>query len=69
VADGVGGDVSANWGPACAPTKAEHDAIVAARGRNLTDDPMREARPVDTDTTSSPSLIDQYIHIDSKGTP
>jgi hypothetical protein len=50
-----------NWGPATAPTKEEHDAIVAMRGRPYTADPMREARPVDVHDTSSPSLIDNYI--------
>lgn len=36
-----------------APTKSEHDAVVTRRGRNYTDHPMREARPVDNDTTDS----------------
>ena len=44
-----------------APTKEQHDALVAARGRNYTDRPMRRARIADNDETSSPSLIDQYI--------
>lgn len=52
--------MSANWGPATAPTKEEHDLIVAMRGRPYTADPMKEANPGDIDTTSL-SLIDTYI--------
>ena len=53
--------MSANWGPAYAYTREEHDVFVSIRGRNLTDEPMREARPVDVHDTSSPSLIDTYL--------
>ena len=53
-----------NWGPAYGVTKDDHDIIVAARGRNLTDDSMREAKP-DEDQTATTSLIDTYL----KGTP
>ena len=34
-------------------TKAEHDAIVARKGRPFTQSPMRHARPVDDDASSS----------------
>ena len=45
-----------------APTKDEHDAVVARKGRNYTDNPMREARPVDNDDTDSGlSTVDRVI--------
>ena len=43
-----------------APTKAEHDAHVNARGRNYTDSSMRHAQPADTDN-NEPGVIDRYI--------
>jgi hypothetical protein len=49
-----------NWGPPTAITREQHDAIVAARGRPVTADPMREAKP-DEDLYDTPSLIDKYI--------
>ena len=54
------GDGVSNWGPAFAYTKDEHDLFVSIRGRNITDDPMKEAAPRDFDS-GSPSLIDTYI--------
>ena len=59
--------MSAYWGPPTALTRAEHDAIVAMRGRNCTDDPMREAKHED-DVADTPSLIDRYIN-NRKGEP
>jgi hypothetical protein len=59
--------VSANWGPAYGLLKEDHDAIVAARGRNVTDETMRDARP-DEDQTATTSLIDTYIN-NRRGTP
>jgi hypothetical protein len=50
-----------NWGPPVALTKAEHDVIVARRGRPVTADPMRPAKP-DEDTYDTPSLIDKYLN-------
>lgn len=35
------------------PTREQHDTTVAAKGRPYTQDPMREARPVDVDATDS----------------
>lgn len=44
-----------------APTKDQHDAVVARRGRPFTDSGMREAGlPVD-DTVSSLSIVDRVI--------
>jgi hypothetical protein len=60
-------DLRQNWGPASAPTKAEHDAIVAMRGRPYTDDGMRQvAHRADVD--ANPSLIDTYINNAERGT-
>jgi hypothetical protein len=60
-------DFRQHWGPACAPTREEHDAIVAMRGRPYTCDGMRQvAHRADID--ANPSLIDTYIN-DTKGTP
>jgi hypothetical protein len=39
-------------------TRAEHDALVAARGRPVTDGPMRV--PLREDETTVESLIDNY---------
>jgi hypothetical protein len=39
-------------------TKQEHDALVAARGRPVTDGPMRV--PLREDETTVESLIDNY---------
>jgi hypothetical protein len=58
--------VRQNWGPSVGLLKEDHDRIVAARGRNLTDGPMREARP-DEDLTATTSTIDEYLNL--KGTP
>ena len=60
--------MSRNWGPSCALTKAQHDAYLAARnGRPVTQDPMREARPVDIDPAAS-SLVDEYLNNAERGT-
>jgi len=42
------------------PTKEEHDAIVAARGRNLTDRPI-QPRKVDLPQPTGFSVIDAYL--------
>ena len=50
-----------NWGPATAPTREEHDLIVAMRGRPYTAEPMRAAERVDTDS-ATPSVVDTYTN-------
>ena len=43
-------------------TKAQHDAVVAVKGRPFTDHHMRQTRQVDDDATDSGlSIIDQVI--------
>ena len=52
-----------------APTREQHDAAVARRGRSYTDLHMRNARPADDDATDSGlSLIDRVI-ADSRRAP
>jgi hypothetical protein len=52
------------WGPNTAPTKEQHDAIVAMRGRPFTDDGMRPAKTEsdagDPDVATG-SIIDRVI--------
>ena len=51
------------------PTKAQHDAVVAAKGRSYTEPPMRHARQHDDDNTDSgPSMVDRVI-ADTRRTP
>jgi len=58
-----------------APTKDEHDAVVARKGRPFTDTGMREARRIDNDATDSGlSLIERVAadarhHAKKAGTP
>ena len=59
----------ANWGPAYGVTKDDHDVIVATRGRNLTDDCMREARPDEDMAASRPSIVDRYITANRREAP
>lgn len=51
------------WGPATTPTKSEHDAIVAMRGRPFTDDGMRPAKTESDagDGETTHSIIDRVI--------
>lgn len=52
------------WGPTTTPTKEEHDAIVAMRGRPFTADPMRAAKTEsdagDPDVATG-SIIDRIV--------
>lgn len=41
-------------------TQAEHTALMAARTRPITQDPMHTGNPLDT-TPDNPSLVDTYI--------
>lgn len=52
-----------------APTRAEHDATVAARGRNYTDSAMRHARQHDDDNTDSGLSMADRVIADTRRTP
>jgi len=46
-----------------APTKEQHDAIVAAKGRPYTDRGMRSARSADDiSDTAGLTIIDEYVN-------
>ena len=51
-----------NLGPAFGLTKADHVFIVALRGRPVTADSMRPAKPDEDTAASRPSLLDTYTH-------
>ena len=50
----------------CAPTKTEHDLIVALRGRPFTDDGMR-VRNLDAPADNPTSLVDSYVTAARRG--
>ena len=49
-----------------APTKDEHDAVVARKGRPFTDYHMREVRPVDDDSSSAALTPHERVIADSR---
>ena len=44
-------------------TKAEHAALVAARGRNVTDGPVRPRHIDDSADAADDSLVDRYLRL------
>jgi len=49
-----------------APTKEEHDAVVARKGRPYTDNGMRHARQIDDDSASAPMTALDGVIADSR---